>query len=207
MPPSQAAGLVKTLEGLRSGFARLGMRLAGAGAGILGNLLGPLGALRSSAQGGDEEAERLYQEALTLLRSSGSDTADELLRELGEEGGGESRAAPADAWGEQVAGGAASAAPGEEELRAAAEAQHGAEAAEPREEPGPKKSGRRSRKPEGAAAKRADRQTEAPMKKRGPRRRQKVAAEKPSPKRAGGRGGGRSGKTKERSGERAKRER
>ncbi len=83
--PHGAPSFSETLEGLKRGLANLGAHLAGAGAGIAGNLIGGLMNLKNSAKEGNEEAEEAYLEALSLLRNSGSDFADSLLKDLGEE--------------------------------------------------------------------------------------------------------------------------
>ena len=83
--PNGAPGFLETVEGLKQGLANLGSHLAGAGAGIVGNLISPLMNLGKSAKQGDEEAEQAYQEALAMLRGSGSPTAHSLLKELGEQ--------------------------------------------------------------------------------------------------------------------------
>ena len=85
--PNGAPGFSETVAGLKQGLLNLGSHLVGAGAGIVGNLIGSLTNLKKSGQEGDEEAERAYQEALAMLRGSGSSTADTLLRELGEQQG------------------------------------------------------------------------------------------------------------------------
>jgi hypothetical protein len=82
--PNGAPGFSETMEGLKRGLLNLSGHLVGAGAGIVGNLIGGLTELKKSAQEGDEEAERAYQDALAMLRGSGSSTAEDLLRELGE---------------------------------------------------------------------------------------------------------------------------
>lgn len=87
--PHGAPGFSETIEGLKRGLTKLGTHLVGAGAGIVGNLIGPLTNLRKSAREGDEDAEKAYLEALEMLRSSGSSTAETILRDLGEELGEE----------------------------------------------------------------------------------------------------------------------
>ncbi len=74
----------ETVEGLKQGLSQLGSHLIGAGAGIVGNLIGPLTNMKKSAQEGDEDAEMAYEEALAMLRSSGSSAAESMLRDLGE---------------------------------------------------------------------------------------------------------------------------
>lgn len=83
--PNGAPGFTETLAGLKKGLLNLGSHLAGAGAGMVGNLISPLTNLKKSAQEGDEESERAYQEALEMLRGSGSSSADSLLSQLGEQ--------------------------------------------------------------------------------------------------------------------------
>lgn len=75
----------ETIAGLKDGLTKLGINLVGAGAGIVGNLVGSLANLRQSANEGDEDAEAAYLEAIEMLRRSGSSTADTILRDLGEE--------------------------------------------------------------------------------------------------------------------------
>jgi hypothetical protein len=84
--PDGAPGFIETIEGLKRGLANLGTHLAGAAVGIAGNLIGPLLDLKQSAGQGDEDAEKAYEEALAMLRESGSSSADSLLRDLGELG-------------------------------------------------------------------------------------------------------------------------
>lgn len=83
--PNGAPGFTETLAGLKGGLANLGSHLVGAAAGMVGNLISPLTNLRKSAEEGDEESERAYQDALAMLRGSGSEIADTLLKELGEQ--------------------------------------------------------------------------------------------------------------------------
>lgn len=77
----------ETMEGLKEGLMNLGAHLVGAGAGLVGNLVGSLTNLKKSAQEGDEDAEKAYQEALAMLRGSGTSSAESILRDLGEEPG------------------------------------------------------------------------------------------------------------------------
>jgi hypothetical protein len=72
----------ETLEGLKQGLTNLGAHLVGTTAEIAGNLVGSLTNMKKSAEAGDEEAEQAYEEALAMLRGSGSSMADSLLKEL-----------------------------------------------------------------------------------------------------------------------------
>ncbi len=75
----------ETVEGLSRGLAGLGVHLAGAAVGMADNLIGQLLHIKKSAREGDEEADKAYEEALVMLRNSQSSTAEELLRNLGEQ--------------------------------------------------------------------------------------------------------------------------
>ncbi|MEM5786634.1 MAG: MucR family transcriptional regulator [Syntrophobacteraceae bacterium] len=90
--PHGPPGFSETVEGLKRNLAKLGTHLAGAAMGMAGNLTSALQNLKKSAGEGDENSERAYEEALSMLRSSGSSTADSLLRDLGEELGEEPEA-------------------------------------------------------------------------------------------------------------------
>ncbi|MFP5212573.1 MAG: MucR family transcriptional regulator [Acidobacteriota bacterium] len=83
--PHGAPTFAETIAGLKDGLLNLGSHLVGAGAGIAGNLIGGLANLKKSAKEGEEDAEQAYEEALAMLRGSGSSMAESLLRELGED--------------------------------------------------------------------------------------------------------------------------
>ncbi len=88
-PPSQGTGALDFSQ-IRNATGELGQltsQLTGTVIGLLGGLFSPLLRLKISAREGDEEAERLYQEATGILRRllrSGRADAGILLRRLGE---------------------------------------------------------------------------------------------------------------------------
>jgi hypothetical protein len=81
------SGLQDTLGGLTQALGGLVGTAGQAVTGLLSQLTGTLQQLQQKAQGGDEQASKVYDEVLSVLQKSageGKGEADELLNQLGE---------------------------------------------------------------------------------------------------------------------------